>query len=324
MSGWQERITQDTAPAIRVEHELRYRVAAPLILDRGVWADLGCGNGLAAAAAIPDASALRVLLVDVEREAVARAAQTLEVPDSAQLAADLTAPADLSRIGEALRGLAGEPVVTCFEVVEHLESFVPLLRWAHELVRESAATFVLSVPNDAFWSIQNPHHVTAWDERAFDELRVLLPAQHTLLRQVSLSGSAMLDWGAKPHRQALSVEVGGERAVATHFLVAFGPRHHEVRGAALAAQSDMLDQRRWERQRDSNLAYAEQTVAEQSATIATQHQELRAFVVQFDEWRAYIHELERALGRPLSGTSQEGHAESPADSTAGDHVEPQA
>ncbi len=29
MPDWQERITRDTKPAIRVEHDLRYAVAAP-------------------------------------------------------------------------------------------------------------------------------------------------------------------------------------------------------------------------------------------------------------------------------------------------------
>ncbi|HYM54822.1 MAG TPA: hypothetical protein VES97_05630, partial [Solirubrobacteraceae bacterium] len=194
MSDWQERITHETAPAIRVEHELRYRAAAPLILAGGPWADLGCGNGLAAAAALGDARPAHAVRVDVEEQAVAQAARALGLPDVRTLAGDLTDPGDLRLIGEALLAFGGEPVVTCFEVVEHLSSFLELLEWSGMLAREHAATFVLSVPNDAFWSIQNPHHRTSWSEGAFEELRRLLPAEQTLLRQVALSGSALAGW----------------------------------------------------------------------------------------------------------------------------------
>src|SRR5439155_4885616 len=127
------------------------------------------------------------------------------IPDTRELPGDLTDPAHLQRVGEALLALGNEPVATCFEVVEHLSSFLPLMEWSSMLARERGATFVLSVPNDAFWSIQNPHHLTAWGEGAFEELRQLLPADHTLLRQVALSGSAMVSWDAAPVQAGLTV-----------------------------------------------------------------------------------------------------------------------
>jgi SAM-dependent methyltransferase len=312
MSDWQERITRETAPAIRAEHELRYRIAAPLILAGGPWVDLGCGNGLAAAAALGDARPAHAVLVDVEEQAVALAAGELGMPEAWQLAGDLTDPRDLQRIGEALLDFEGNPVVSCFEVVEHLSTFLPLLDWAGMLVRERNATVVISVPNDAFWSIQNPHHLTAWSEGAFTEFRGLLPAEHTLLRQVALTGSALLDWDAAPRRHELTIQVGGDWAVATHFIAAFGPRHREVWHGALAVQTDQLEQRRWERQRESDAAVAQEVASAQRAavkaqdlTIARQEEELRAQTAQFDEWRTYIHELERELGRPLSGGSEQ-------------------
>jgi SAM-dependent methyltransferase len=346
MSDWQERITHETAPAIRVEHELRYRAAVPLILAGGPWADLGCGNGLAAAAALGRDRPPYALLVDVEEHAVARAAEELGMPEAGQLAGDLTDPKDLHRIGEMLLSAEGAPVVTCFEVVEHLSSFLALVEWSSEMARAHGATVVLSVPNDAFWSIQNPHHLTAWGEGAFEEMRRLLPAEHTLLRQVALSGSALLGWDATPVAHELSATTGGEGTVATHFIAAFGPLHEDLWRGALAAQTDTLDQRRWERQRDSDVAIAFQiadenraAVKSQEQTIATQAQELRSHARQFEEWRTYIHELERALGRPLSGsTAAVTPEESPtaptpegsqggsagADSGAGDRAEPPA
>jgi SAM-dependent methyltransferase len=308
MSDWQERITHETAPAIRAEHELRYRIAAPLILSGGPWADLGCGNGLAAATALGGARPAHAVLVDVEQEAVACAAAELGMPGAKQLGADLTDPRALERIGAALLELGERPVVTCFEVVEHLSTFLPMIEWSTSLAREHAATFVLSVPNDAFWAIKNPHHVTAWSEGAFEELCQLLPDERTLLRQVALTGSALIGWEAAPAHHELAVDVGGDESVATHLIASFGPRHAELWRGALTVQTDQLEQRRWERQRESDAAVAQQVAAAQSAavaaqdlTIARQAEELRTATRQFEEWRAYIHELERELGRPLSG-----------------------
>jgi SAM-dependent methyltransferase len=294
MSDWQERITQETAPAIRVEHELRYRLATPLIVTAGTWADLGCGNGLAAAAALGEERPDRTVLVDRDPEVVARATLELAVEDAVELPGDLTDPGLLAQIGEALTGEDRTAVVTCFEVVEHLATFLPLIEWSVKLARECGVTFLLSVPNDAFWAIQNPHHVTSWSEGAFEELRRLLPPEQTLVRQVALAGSAIVPWEQR-ERHELSVQAGGEGTVATHFIVAFGPRHEQLSRFALAAQAEVLEQRRWERERESNLALLQKLTGERAAW--------------FEQWREYIHELERELGRPLSGASEEERPE---------------
>jgi hypothetical protein len=265
------------------------------------------------------------VLVDLEEDAVESAARLLRVPDTRELAGDLTDPELLARVGEVLLSLGDAPVVTCFEVVEHLASFVPLLEWSNMLVREHGVTFVLSVPNDAFWAIQNPHHLTVWSEGSFEELRQLIPAEHTLMRQIALSGSATLGWEAGVQEAELKVAVGGEGTVATHFIVAFGPRHGKMQAAAVVAQTNTVEQRRWERQRESDVAVAQQVAAAERAvvkaqdlTIAKQKEELRAQTLEFDAWRTYIRELEGELGRPLSGSSaSNGPAEAPVD----DHPE---
>jgi hypothetical protein len=331
MPDWQERITHETAPAIRAEHELRYRVAVPLILDGGPWADLGCGNGLAAASALGEARPRQALLVDVDPEAVAQAARRLRVPETRELAGDLTQPDVLREVGEILLSLGQEAVVTCFEVLEHLRTFLPLMEWANALARERGVTFLLSVPNDAFWSTQNPHHLTAWSEGAFQELLQLIPPGHTLMRQVALAGSTMVDWDLAQRRAELVVDVGGDGSVATHFIAAFGARHSALRPATAVVQTDMIEQRRWERQRESDAAVAQEVadaqraaVRAQDVTIARQKEELQAQTLQFDAWRRYIHELERELGRPLSGGSGEREPDAqsipdtPAPSASGD------
>jgi SAM-dependent methyltransferase len=311
VSDWQERITCETAPAIRVEHDLRYRAAAPLIVSSGAWADLGCGNGIAAAAALGNARPNSALLVDLDAAAVQQAVRELSLPKAEQMTADLSDPRDLERVGERLARLGRGVVVTCFEVVEHLSSFVPLLEWSAKVASEHEATFVLSVPNDAFWSIQNPHHQTTWSDGAFEELRRLLPGEHVLLRQVALAGSALLPWdGAREHRE-LDVAVGGDGTVVTHFIAAFGPKREQMWRGARAVQTDVLAQRSWERQRDSDVALAIAVAEENRAavermekTIATQAEELRANTREFEDWREYIHGLERELGKPLAGTPE--------------------
>jgi hypothetical protein len=331
MSDWQERITTETAPAIRAEHELRYRMAAPLILAGGPWADLGCGNGIGAAAALGPERPPAAVLVDLDEHAVATAAHELGMPEATAIAADLTNPEDLERIGRELLALGGEPAITCFEVVEHLGSFLPLLTWASEMTAAHGATVVLSVPNDAFWAIANPHHMTTWSEGAFAELRGLLPREHTLLRQVALAGSAVVSWDGEAESHPLTATAGGQGNVATHFIAAFGPRREALWRGALALEADMLEQRRWERQRESDAAVAQQVADEQRAavaaqdlTIARQTQELRGQTKQFEEWRTYIHELEGELGRPLSGgaTEQAGTAEPAGGTGAQEPAEP--
>lgn len=294
MSHWQERINRETPPAIVAEHDLRYRLVAPLIAASSVWADLGCGNGMAPATALKGRLAPITVLVDLEADAVTRAARELGAPDAVQIDGDLTDPGILARVSEALLRADGDRIVSCFEVVEHLSTFVPLLEWAGALARESAATFVISVPNDALWSIENPFHAARWSEGAFEELRRLLPAEQTLLRQISLTGSAVAPWDDMADRHELAIDLGGEVPVATHFIAAFGPRHAELTRGALAVPTDQLAQRRWERQRESNLALVEAQVEAQRA--------------EREEWRAYIHELERELGRPLSG-AEHGEAQ---------------
>ena len=168
---------------------------------------------------------------------------------------------------------------------------------------EQHVTFIMSVPNDAFWSIQNPHHATAWGEGAFEELRGLLPAGTVVLRQLSLSGSAIAAWDSDSEQHALEVDVSGSAAIASHFIAVIGARAGEVRRGAMAVATDVLAQRTWERQRESELAVAQQLVREQAEEIAEQFTDLQQRNVWFEEWRTYIHELERELGKPISGVT---------------------
>jgi hypothetical protein len=284
---WQERITRDTNPAIRIEHDLRYRLAAPVIREAPVWGDLGCGNGLAAASALGGPIEGRAVLVDVAEDALRQAEREIQAGGAVTIRADLAADEDVRRVRDALlEGGADGGCVTCFEVIEHLTSFVPLMDMLVELATAHGFTVALSVPNDAFWSIENPFHHTVWGEGAFEELRRLLPEDHVVAQQFALHGSLMQVDGEQDGRQAIEM-AAASGAPPTHFLVGVGPNTAQLTGGAAVGMADLVEERRWQRQRESDIAF------------------LQALEGQLSEWRTYIHELEGRLGLPLSGTGDD-------------------
>jgi hypothetical protein len=255
---WEERLTRGTNPAVRIEHEVRYRFAAPLIRDAPVWCDLGCGNGIAAASVLGEPVAGRAVLVDVADEVLRQAEREIQAAHTLTLRADLTAEDDLRRVRDALLGEdAGGGCVTCFEVVEHLATFVPLVETLAQLT-DQGFTVALSVPNDAFWSIQNPYHHAMWGEGAFEELRRLLPEEHVVARQLALSGSLALVDGEDGGGHA--IELASPTATEpTHFLIGMGPGATRLTGTAAVGEADVVEQRRWQRQRESDLAHLQAT-----------------------------------------------------------------
>jgi len=292
MADWQERITRETDPAIRIEHDVRYALAAPLIRDSALWVDLGCGAGLAAADALGPEPVPRALLVDVSEEAAREAADTVPAADTTVVQADLSKSEDLQRVREAVGDATG--VITCFETVEHLPSFSPLIEALTELCERF--TVLLSVPNDAFWALENPFHETIWGEGSFAELRTLLPADHVVVHQVALHGSAFVVDGQNGKQLDLSAstDAGG---VPTHFLVAFGPRAQEIAPLAAVTQTDLDEHRRWERQRDSDLAYYNRLYE----LYVQSQKDLEHVIDEREDFRRYIHDLEDRLGLPRSG-----------------------
>jgi SAM-dependent methyltransferase len=301
MPDWQERITRESEPQLRAEHELRYELAGPLIRAAGLWCDLGCGNGVAAARVVGSEPPRHALLVDVDPRAVEVASTELAGDGTSTLVADLASPSDVARVRAALAEHAGDGprVITCFETIEHLESFVPLVEALAELSEEEGFTVVASVPNDAFWSIANPHHLTMWGEGAFEELRRLLPAGVVVLRQVQLQGSAVVHEGEPDDRTvAVSADPGG---VPSHLVVGFGPETSRLTPGARVVQADLEEQRLWVRQRESHLAYLEQEAGQLRAEVQSMSREM-------EDWRRYIHELEGKLGLPLSGESPDAPA----------------
>lgn len=302
MPDWQERITHETEPAIRVEHTLRYALAAPLVHASSLWCDLGCGTGVGAAQGLGGKLAARTLLVDVASDALEHARRELPGENVSAMQADLSTEEGTAAVAAALTEQAdgGQATITCFECIEHLSSFVPLVSTLVRLAEQHGFTVVLSVPNDAFWSIENPHHQTAWGENAFEELRSLLPEDHVMLRQVVLQGSAVVRADADPELRPVPVELEPS-GVPSHLLVAFGPERAGVAPEAAVAQVDMEAQRRWQRQREADLSL-----------LKDYGTEIQAMSKELAEYRAYIHDLERRLGLPLSGEPQTDESRVPS------------
>ncbi|MCW3049916.1 MAG: hypothetical protein JWO74_4200 [Solirubrobacterales bacterium] len=256
-----ERITRDTSPALRAEGELRYAAVSELVAEAALWVDLGCGTGVAAADALAGGFAASTLLVDRFGEALETA--SAELPRAEVLQADLATPDGLDAVRAALAGAPEGPrVATCFETIPHLEDFAGLVGLLIELAEQHGFTVVLSVPNDAFWGIENPFHHTMWGEGAAQELRRLLPEDHVVMRQVPLAGSALVagatEWAPLPD-PAADLRLAG---VPSHVVVAFGPQAARLAPSAIVRGVDLDEQRRWERQRDSDLAFLEARVAE--------------------------------------------------------------
>jgi SAM-dependent methyltransferase len=267
MADWQERITRDTKPSIRVEHDLRYAAAAPIVRAAPTWCDLGCGSGVAAADALAGVELGRVVLVDVDAGALDQAGRDLRTRETARVEADLATEEGVAAMRVALGDRPG--VITCFEVIEHLTTFVALVEALVELAA-AGWTVVLSVPNDAFWAIENPYHHTMWGEGAFDELRRLLPEDAVVARQVPLDGSHLVveqPAGTPPAAIDLPPVQPREDAIPSHFLAAFGPEARLLTSRALAIPSDLDGRRTWERQRESTLAVLEAELEELRAYV---------------------------------------------------------
>ena len=167
------------------------------------------------------------------------------------LQADLTTNEGIAAVREAIGEEQGG-VVTCFQTLAHLESFVACVDLLVEL--GAAHTVVLSVPNDAFWSIENPYHPTMWGAGAFEELRSLVPGDHVVLEQVALAGLG--DRAARRRRaRARARAPARPSACPAHFLLAFGPQADRLAPVAAARMADAAEERRWERERTSELAF---------------------------------------------------------------------
>lgn len=258
VTDWEERIRADSHPALRVEHEVRYATAAPIVLKSELWCDLGCGTAAGSAGPL-GRFAGRAVLVDVDADSVGEASAHFPAASTEGVVADLATAEGIAAVRAAL-GTGERGCITCFEVVEHLQSFAPAIGMLIELAAEQSFTVVISVPNDGFWDMHNPFHLSRWGEGAFAELTSMLPRDHVVAFQTALSGSCVVRGD-----QAFTAEASvSTTSIPTHFLAAFGPRADDLGTPVRLIASDLAGQRMWERQREADLAYFK-SLAERSS-----------------------------------------------------------
>ena len=274
---WEERISPTSDALLVGEHEARYRFARRAIELADVWCDLGCGTGAGSVRALGDVLPADVVLVDADPEALRAVGQTFGDRQLDRREVDLTSPDDLEALAERLGRSGGAITLTCFEVIEHLTDFVPLIEWLTAMAR-SGASVVISVPNDVFTSVKNPFHLTMWGSSTVEELRGLLPADHVVATQVALAGSAVAPLSEAPCRVPISdaVELMG---VPLQYLIAFGGHAADLEPSAVVMSADVVAQRVWERQREVDNQYyrwAATRVQELEAELAEVRTELGA------------------------------------------------
>lgn len=265
MPTWEARVSRGTAPADRVDAELRYALAAPLVRDAALWIDLGCGTGVAAGAAFgATRPAVRALLVDHDAEALAEAARECGVATPETLAADLGTTEGVAAVATAVTATAsgGDVVITCFDVLHQLADFAPLVELL--LALADPGTVVLSVPDDAAGALDDPHRRSAWSAGAAEELRRLVPAGAVSLRQVAVRAAAIVPVSGGASAPLGSVTVPDDQAP-MHHLLAFGPRATQLAPTSLARVADLDAERADARRRESDLAYLEARLAQLEA-----------------------------------------------------------
>ena len=237
-----------TAPADRVDAELRYAWAAPLIRDAALWVDLGCGDGVAAGAAGLGTS-VRTVLVDRSAEALASARREAGTDVVAAVEADL---GTAEGVASARAAADGAEVITCFDLLPELEDFTALVGWLAGV----DATVLLSVPDGG--------GATSWSASAAEELRRLLPAGAVVARQVPVRASAIVLDGATASAPIDPVPLAAG-LTAAHHLLAFGPGAGRLVAASAAFPVDLASERTTTHHRDADVAYLEARLAQLEA-----------------------------------------------------------
>ena len=180
-----------------------------------------------------------------EREARERALEPVAAACSQRV--DVT-PADAAHPGGLRERVPEGALLACLDVLDRVPAFAALVEVLQELARERGATVVLGVPNEALGGVGD----SAWTEGALAELRSVLGEGHVAAAVHELRGAAVVPEGAAAPS---SVEVDGAGSGApVGWLLAFGAHAQRLASRALAGPVDTVEQRRWERAREAELA----------------------------------------------------------------------
>jgi ubiquinone/menaquinone biosynthesis C-methylase UbiE len=253
------------------EHVSRYKFAARLIPKGGAILDLGCGTGYGTVELFGGTS---IVGADVSAEAVAYARANYGREGVTFLEASC----------EALPLTDHQfDLITCFEVIEHLENWRGLLAEAQRLLRPGGS-FVVSTPNKAYYAETrgktgpNPFHTHEFEYAEFESaLKEYFPH----VRIWSQNHAAAIVF-APPTPAAAVLEASGSRVPEdSHFFIAVcgavqGPREEVF--AWVPESGNLL------RERESHIA------------------KLEAELARKDQWLNQALDAHAALQREHEGT----------------------
>lgn len=297
---------------VEVEHLSRYWWAARFAADRVVL-DAGCGVGYGSEA-LASAGARRVVGVDVAKEMLEAVADRM--PETVELRrADVRElPFENDTFG----------LVTCFEVIEHVEERDRVL---DELARVAAADalVLVSSPNRDVYVPGNPHHV---HEYLPEELREALARRFrhvTLVRQHSAAASFLLtdDQLAATGPQALPVPAvdkamelkpGGE--VYTVAVASDAPLPELSSSVCLTSPVEVRDWVERFRAQDRMLADQADALREMDA-LTTQRRRVADELLEAERRLARLPDLEEELAELQRALAQ---LESDRDALADEHT----
>jgi SAM-dependent methyltransferase len=170
-------------PAIAYEHLHRYLFAARLAAGKRVL-DLGSGEGYGSA--LLASTAETVVGVDIDEQAIAHA--RLAYP-SERLRFERTSADDLSTFDTGTFD-----VVTCFEVIEHVDAQERVIAEARRVLTRDGVLLCSTPERDAYrarTSEQNPFHVRELDETEFRQLLAAAFPHVAMWSQTTLAGSLL-------------------------------------------------------------------------------------------------------------------------------------
>lgn len=254
------------------EHISRYKFAARLIPKGGEILDLGCGTGYGTVELLSGGTSIVGADVSAEAVAYARANYGREGVTFLEASCESVPRADHQF-----------DLITCFEVIEHLENWRGLLAEAQRLLRPGGS-FVVSTPNKAYYAETrgktgpNPFHTHEFEYAEFESaLKEYFPH----VRIWSQNHAAAIVF-APPTPAGAVLEASGSRVPEdSHFFIA-------VCGAAQGAREEVFA---WVPESGNLLRERESHIAKLEAELARK-----------DQWLNQALDAHGALQREHEGT----------------------
>ena len=254
------------------EHISRYKFAARLIPKGGEILDLGCGTGYGTVELLSGGTSIVGADVSAEAVAYARANYGREGVTFLEASCESVPRADHQF-----------DLITCFEVIEHLENWRGLLAEAQRLLRPGGS-FVVSTPNKAYYAETrgktgpNPFHTHEFEYAEFESaLKEYFPH----VRIWSQNHAAAIVF-APPTPAGAVLEASGNRVPEdSHFFIA-------VCGAVQGGREEVFA---WVPESGNLLRERESHIAKLEAELARK-----------DQWLNQALDAHAALQREHEGT----------------------